>query len=146
MSSEAVDFSEGDSLTVDLNDVEDSSQEAIPKGKYPCVVEECEFTYSQNSGNPMWSMRLEISEGEYAGRKLFCYFVWAGKGLPITKQNISRIAPELLEGPFSPNDPDVISSMLGKQLEARVTVRKVEEGQNPNNVAGLYAAAGDGFV
>lgn len=141
----AVDFSEGDSLVVDFNQVEDTAFEALPKGMYPCTIAECEFTYSQSSGNPMWTMQLEVAEGEYAGRKLFNHLVFAGKGLGITKQNLSRIKPDLLEGPFDPSDEEVIASMLGLGVKARVTVRKYE-GEDRNNVQGLFPGDGDGFV
>lgn len=141
----AVDFSEGDSLVVDFNQVEDTAFEALPKGMYPCTIAECEFTYSQSSGNPMWTMQLEVAEGEYAGRKLFNHLVFAGKGLGITKQNLSRIKPDLLEGPFDPSDEEVIASMLGLSVKARVTVRKYE-GEDRNNVQGLFPGDGDGFV
>ena len=142
---EAVDFSEGDSLTVDFNSVEDTSFEVLPKALYPCTISECEFTYSQASGNPMWTLQLEVSEGEFAGRKLFNHLVFAGKGLGITKQNLARIKPELLEAPFSPDDEEVIAGMLGLAVKARVTQRKYE-GEMRNNVQGLFAGEGDGFV
>lgn len=141
----AVDFSEGDSLVIDFNDVEDTSFEALPRGSYPCVIAECDFTYSQASGNPMWTMQLEVSEGEYAGRKLFNHLVFKGAGLGITKQNLTRIAPELMEGPFDPRDEAIIASMLGKEVVAKVTVRDWE-GSKRNNVQGLYPGAGDSFV
>jgi len=141
----AVDFSDGDSLVVDFNEVEDTAFEALPKGMYPCVIAECEFGYSQSKGNPMWTMQLEVSEGEYAGRKLFNHLVFKGAGMGITKQNLARIAPELLESAFSPDDEEVIAAMLGKAVKAKVTVRKYE-GEMRNNVNGLFAGEGDGFV
>lgn len=142
---EAVDFSAGEALSVDLSTVEDTGFEALPKGMYSCTIAECEFTYSQSSGNPMWTIQLEVNEGEHAGRKLFNHLVFAGKGLPITKQNLSRIAPELLAGPFDPQDPEVIGSLLGRGVKAKVTIRKYE-GTDRNNVQGLFPGDGDGFV
>ncbi len=141
----AVDFSEGDSLSVNLAEVEDTAFEALPKGTYPCTIAECEFTFSQAKGNPMWTLQLEVSEGEFAGRKLYNHLVWAGAGLGITKQNIGRIAPELLEGPFDCDDEEVIASMLGRQVTAKVTQR-MYEGSMRNNVTGLFPGGGDGFV
>ncbi|KKM27260.1 hypothetical protein LCGC14_1576560 [marine sediment metagenome] len=135
----AVDFSEGDSLMVDLNDVEDVTFEALPRAIYPCVIAECEFNYSQASSNPMWTLVLEVSDGEYTGRKLYSHLVFAGKGLPITKRQLARIAPELFEGPFDPEDENVIASMLGKNIRAKVTQRKYE-GEWTNNVRDLFPA------
>lgn len=134
-----VDFSEGDSLMVDLNNVEDVSFEAMPRAIYPCVVSNNEFTYSQNSGNPMWTLTLEVEDGEYAGRNLWSHLVFAGKGLPMTKRQLSRIAPELMDGPFDPQDEQVIGSLLGRRIRAKVAIRMFE-GEKRNNVRDLYPA------
>ncbi len=143
---EAVDFSQGDSLMVDLNDVPDVSFEAMPRGIYPCVIAECTFEYSQNAGNPMWTVVMEVSDGEYAGRKLYSHMVFAGKGLPMTKRQLARIAPELFEGAFNPEDQDVIDKMLGKALNVKTRPRKWE-GVMRDNVQDLFPASeeGDGF-
>ncbi len=139
---EAVDFSQGDSLMVDLNDVEDVTFEALPKGIYPCVIAECEFSYSQAAGNPMWTLVMEVSDGDYTGRKLFSHLVFAGAGLPITKRQLQRIAPELFEGAFNPEDEDIIQSMLGRAIQAKTAPRKYE-GVMRDNVRDLFAASED---
>jgi len=140
-----VDFSEGDSLMVDFNDVEDVSFEALPVAIYPVTISDCEFTYSQSSGNPMWTLQLEVRDGEYAGRKLFSHLVFAGKGMPITKRQLMRIVPDLIATAFDPQDPDIIAQMLGLDLRAKVTVRKYE-GRDTNNVRDLFPDEGDGFL
>ncbi len=140
---EAVDFSEGDSLMVDLNDVEDVTFEALPRGIYPCVIAECEFSYSQAKGNPMWTLVLEVSDGEFTGRKLYSHLVFKGAGLPITKRQLQRIAPELFDSAFNPEDEAVIASMLGRNINAKTAPRKYE-GEMRDNVRDLFAASEDG--
>lgn len=141
-----VDFSEGESLMVDFNDVEDVKFEALPVGIYPVQIADCEFTYSQSSGNPMWTLKLEVRDGEYANRVLFTHLVFAGKGLPITKRQLTRIAPDLISSPFDPEDPDVIAQMLGIDLRAKVTIRKYE-GRDTNNIRDLFPdEGGDDFL
>ncbi len=137
---EAVDFSEGDSLMVDLNEVEDVTFEALPRGIYPAVIAECTFEYSQSAGNPMWTLVLEVSDGEYTGRKLYSHMVFLGPGLPITKRQLLRIAPELFDGPFNPEDEEVINSMLGKNLNVKTRPRKYD-GQMRDNVQDLFPAS-----
>lgn len=139
---DAVDFSEGDSIMVDLNAVEDVSFEALPKGIYPCVIAECDFSYSQASGNPMWTLVMEVTDGDYAGRKLFSHLVFAGAGLPITKRQLSRIAPELFDSAFDPEDDDVIQGMLGKNVMAKTAPRKYE-GVMRDNVRDLFGPSED---
>ncbi len=134
-----VDFSEGDSLMVDLNDVEDSSFEVMPKAMYPCIIDELEFSISQSGGNPMWTYKLEIEDGEFAGRTLFCHHVFRGKGLPITKRQLERIAPELLENPFDPQDQEVMDSLVGRRIKVKVGHQRYE-GETRNNVKDFYPA------
>ena len=141
-------FSEGDELTVDLNAIEDVNFEIMPRGKYGCQITECEFGISNSGGNPMWSMVMEVEEGEFAERTLFLHWVWAGKGIGYTKRQAARIAPELMEEgyTFDPQDEEVIESMIGKRLMARVTTKKYE-GEMRNNVADVFAPAdGGGFL
>lgn len=139
----AVDFSQGDSLMVDFSSTEDlGERDVLPRAFYPCVITENEFTYSQSKGTPMWTLALEVRDGEYAGRKLYTHLVMAGKGLPFTKRTLARIAPELLESAFNPEDADVIASMLGKNVRAKVTVG-VYDGEKTNSVRDLYADEGD---
>ena len=143
---EAVSFEEGASLVVDMSGVDEAQEfEAIPAGMYPCQIIENEFGYSQSKGTPMWTLVLEVSEGEYAGRRLWNHMVMAGKGMPFTKKDLAQIAPELLENPFSADDAEVVASMLGKDVIAKVKIQ-FREGEKQNNVRGLFAAdEGDGF-
>lgn len=140
---EPVDFSAGDSLMVDLNDVEDASFELLPNALYPCVISECVFDFSQSAGNPMWSLVLEVTDGEYTGRKLYTHLVFAGKGMPYTKRQLARIAPELFDGPFNPEDDDVVATMPGKNVSAKVSKQKWE-GEWRNNIRDLFAARDEG--
>ncbi len=135
---EALTEEDGDGTIIDLNEVEDDAGfEVMPSGMYDCVVESLEFEHSQSKGNPMWSWVLEITEGEYAGRKLFFHTVFKGPGLPITKKAISRVAPELMSGPFNPEDEESIDQVLGKNCRARVNQRKYQ-GEMRNNVRELF--------
>ena len=141
-----VTFTPGDSLMVDLNEVEDASFELMPRAKYNAQIVECEFEVSQSGGNPMWSMRADVDEGDYEGRALFLHWVWAGKGLPFTKKQAARIAPELLEEAFDPQDEGVIESMIGRRITLKVSTRKYE-GEMRNNVTDVFALEeGEGFM
>ena len=122
---EAVGFEEnGEELVVDLSSVEDAGFELIPKGAYPCEITNCEFTHSQSKGTPMWAMEVTLTgDGEFSGRKLFTYMVWAGKGLPMTKRTVAQALPELLENPFKPDDEDLLEALLGRPLTVRVGVQ-----------------------
>ncbi len=147
---DAVDFTEGvgeESVVVDLSDIdEDAGYEIIPRATYPVTISSAEFAHSQRSGKPMWTLQLEIEDGEYAGRTLFHHVSFSEKALPRTKKTISRILPELLEGPFNPEEVADDGKLLGIRCRAVVTVTRYE-GSNRNNVKELLEAeGGDDFV
>ncbi len=146
---DAVDFEggENESVIVDLSAVdEDAGYEIIPRAKYPVTIAAAEYAHSQRSGKPMWTLQLEIEGGEYAGRILFHHVSFSEKALPRTKKTISRIIPELLEGPFEPEEIADDGKLLGIRCIAVVTITRYE-GQNRNNVKELLEAGdGDEFV
>ena len=148
---EGVDIGGGDQtsgLMVDLNEVEDQAFECAPRGMYNCVVDELAFEYSQASGNPMWSWRLEVEDGEHIGKKFFFHTVFAGKGLPRTKKTLKAVKPDLFDAPFDPETIAANGDMIGLRVRARVDIRKYE-GEDRNNVKDLYAAeegSGDDFM
>lgn len=122
-------------LMIDFAGVSDeAARPVIPRGMYPAVVDDLTFGFSQSSGNPMWTWRFEITgDGEYAGRKLFFHTPFVENMLPRVKKVISRIAPELLEGPFSPEEIANNGTLLGKACQIRVDVRPYE-GKPSNNI------------
>lgn len=137
---------QGDGGLVDFNDTEDGDFELMPRAMYNCIVEELEYTRSEKSENAMWAWVLEVEDGEFAGRKLFFYTVFEGKGKPRTKKILSRVAPELLESPFDPQQIADDGILLGRRVRARVGTNRYE-GEMRNNVKDLFEAEdSDGFV
>lgn len=143
------DDNEGDSLMVNLSEVQAQSFEPIPKGKYPVVIEECEFQISKSSGKPMWAMRFGVTEGEYANRKLFMYMSFSEKALPSTKGNLVHIGPEFLEGNFDPRKVANEGTLIGRTCIAVVAMEKGQDDQERNVIKGLRASgtagSDDGF-
>lgn len=143
---EGVNIDDGDSseggCVVDFSKVDEVTEfEAIPRGKYPCVVDSLEFDYSQSKGNPMWTWTLEVEDGEFAGRKLFFHSTFHEKGLPFAKKTLAAVAPHLLEKPF---DAEVVADsgdLVGLRVTADV-IQKKFEGRMRNNVRNLTAASG----
>jgi hypothetical protein len=92
----------------------------VPKGIYPGEIDTVEFGMSNNSGAPMFTVQIGIADGEYKGRKLYTYLSFSQKALPFTKATIARIAPELLQGPFNPQEIADSGKLLGKPCRIRV--------------------------
>jgi hypothetical protein len=121
-------------LVVDLAGVEEFKYELLPKGKYTVIVEDNEFAYSKASGKPMWSLRLNVIDEEYRNRKLFTIFSFAEKALPGTKAALAVLAPELLSQPFRVDDPEVVTSIIGKYGKVQVAIEKQEGYDEQNRV------------
>ncbi len=139
-------FADGDedSLMINLSNVEAMSFEAIPKGTYPVVVEECEFQISKSSGKPMWNVKFSITEGEFTNRKLWTYMSFSEKALPMTKTNIGVLAPELLDGAFNPKTVADEGTLVGRTAIARVAIEKGQDGNDDRNVIKGLKASGTG--
>lgn len=139
------------SMTFDLNNVEEvSSFEVIPKGTYNAVVEEFEFTTSQSSGNPMIKAVYSLTEGEFADRKIFDYYLLAGEGakysMPRLKKLLVVTCPEQDLSSFNPSTFCDSGIIIGREcaLQLTVTTQKKGEykGEKRNNVRDILAASG----
>lgn len=113
-------FEDGGSLVIDLSNIEGLKFEAIPKGIYPAVVDQCEYKMSKSSGHPMLEFIFEISEGEYNGRKLYFYASFSPKALSGTKTSLQRIEPTIFNGPFKPKEVAESGQLLGKPVRLKI--------------------------
>lgn len=137
-------------MVFNLNEVEEqsSSFEVLPKGTYNAIVEEFEFTTSQSSGSPMIKCVYSITDGEYADRKIFDYYVLAGEGakyaLPRLKQLITRVVPEEDSTSFNPVKFAESGVIINRQCKITLgiqTQKKGEyKGEKRNNVREILAA------
>lgn len=134
----------GDSSTIDWNTVEDTTFELIPKGQYNCTIYEAEYELSQQSGQPMWSLGLEVAGGDHDGHKLRSFLSFSEKALPMTKGNIGRIAPQMLEmDDFNPANEELLSTLIDQTVVAEVSINRYQ-GERRNNVRRLMAADNTG--
>ena len=132
------------SVAVDLSNVEEASFEALPVATYDAVVYDCEFKYSQNSGAPMWSMQLQIVGGEYDNRRVFDNISFSEKALPFTKKTLGVIAPELLSGPFNPEE--AAAEMRGKQVKFKTKIETYEGNKQTRIKQYLPLGGADAFM
>lgn len=135
-------------IMIALDDVQEQSFEAIPKGIYPVVIEQVEYQLSKSSGQPMWNVRLGVTDGEYTNRKLFTFISFSPKALPGTKGTIRVIAPHLLQGQFNPKQIAEDGELIGIQCRVKVSI-ETYEGQDRNRVQRFMAGSDSqnaGFV
>jgi hypothetical protein len=58
--------------------------EPVPEGTYTCRVAKVEEKQTRH-GHDMWTLRLEIEDGEFAGRSIFDRMVFSKAALPRAK-------------------------------------------------------------
>jgi len=136
-------FEEGGNLVVNLAGIQEAKYEAIPRGIYNAEIDTVEYGMSANSGNPMLTLQLAITEGDYQGRKLYTYWSFSQKALPFTKAAMQRIAPELLTAKFDPQKVADEGQLLGKPCRVRVTIEDYQ-GEPRSRVAQVLAPATQG--
>lgn len=137
-----------DGMVFDLSDVSEPSFELLPKGTYNAVVEEVELTTSK-AGSPMLVATYTITDGEFAERKLYDYFVLSGKGaefaLPKLKAFLNRVCPEVNMGAFNPAKFAEEAVAVGKQCQLKITIttqKKGEyKGEKRNSIQEVLASA-----
>ncbi|HNQ97314.1 MAG TPA: DUF669 domain-containing protein [Treponemataceae bacterium] len=122
---------------------EDAGPECMPRGVYDVIIDEVTYGISQRSGNPMWTWKFEVEEGDYANRKLFFHTPFIENSLPRLKKILGRIAPELIETPFDPEALANEAYFSGKRCRVRVDISKYE-GQNRNSVKDVLPPSEEG--
>lgn len=124
-----------DGLVVNLSSVEELKFDPIPAGTYDVVIEDNQFSMSKSSNKPMWNLKINVINGDYDGRKLFEILSFSEKALPGTKARLAVLAPNLLEGDFTVNDPETVASLIGKRASVKVAIGKgTDEYPDPRNV------------
>jgi hypothetical protein len=141
-------------LVFNLNDVEeDKGFELLPKGTYAAVVDELEFGES-STGNPMFTVKYKIVEGEFEKRVLFDYWVLAGNGkdfgLGKLKKFLNRVVPEANMASFNPQAFADEGTAIGRELQVVVNITTQKKGdykgEKRNQVKDILAATSGSFV
>jgi hypothetical protein len=143
-----------DNMVINLDEVQEQSFEALPKGTYSAAIEKLDYQLSKSSGKPMWNVQLSVTDGPYSGRKLFTFVSFSEKALPGTKAAIKVIAPNLLSGNFNPREVAESQDLIGTEVRVRVGIQeyegtdrnRIQAWMKPLQAGGGGSGAGDGFV
>ncbi len=70
-------------MRIDFTEIEDvESFVNVPPGQYVCQIAEVKSSHARD-GTPRWVMRLDVADGEFAGRIAGWDFLhWNDRGLP----------------------------------------------------------------
>lgn len=109
-------------MEIDFSQVEDTEDYAtVPAGVYACRVAEVREGYTRD-GDRRWGMRLEVAEGEYAGRTAgWDGISWSERGLQRAKFVLSKLGFDTA-GRLEVDAPDLIgcTAWIEWRLEDRV--------------------------
>lgn len=108
----------------DFSQIQDiDSYVSIPEGAYVCRIAEVREGLSRD-GSPRWSVRLEVSRGEYAGRTAgWDSLTWSDRGIRRVKRVLESLGIDV-RGPV-----EIVSSdLLGREAHL---LFQAEEREDP---------------
>ncbi|NOT31196.1 MAG: hypothetical protein HOP15_12170 [Planctomycetes bacterium] len=134
-------------MKLDFSTIEDSeSFISIPEGTYLCRIAEVRESLTRD-GSPRWSLRLEVAEGDYAGRTAaWDSLVFSERGLPRVKHVLALLGfdvtgtVELLPGDLV--DLRARAQCMIEEYEDRLTGKRQRRLRVP--YSGYESANGNG--
>jgi hypothetical protein len=119
-----------------------TSYDPLPKGKYETTIYDIQqdtVKSGDNAGKPRWKVQLKVVSGQYENRRLFTLIPLYVAGDFWKTQSFFEALGYSLKGNFSVPET---SELLGKPINARVTIREAQ-GDYPadNNVSGFEPGA-----
>lgn len=137
-------YKDGESLVVDLSNVQEMKFETIPKGIYNAEVDQVDYVAeSANSGKPMLEHTFRITDGEFQNRKLKYWTSFSPKALQGSKTALLRLDPELFNGPFKPEEVAASGQLLQKKVRIKVDIGDYQ-GREVSRIAYLLPANKEG--
>ena len=120
-------------MQVDFSHVVDvESYISIPEGTYVCRIAEVRSGITRD-GSPRWAVRLEVADGEYAGRTAaWDGLVWSERGLPRVKRILQWMGFDVSGAlDISPDD------LVGRRLRAQLVAEEREDPTTGSKVSRL---------
>jgi len=119
-----------------------TSYDPLPKSKYETTIYDIQqdtVKSGDNAGKPRWKVQLKVVSGQYENRRLFTLIPLYVAGDFWKTQSFFEALGYSLKGNFSVPET---SELLGKPINARVTIREAQ-GDYPadNNVSGFEPGA-----
>lgn len=99
----------------------------LPPGEYVFRILSGEAIESKEKKTPGYKLTLQVSEGEYDGRRCW-HDVWLSKdALPMAKRDLGKIGVTDLEQLDRPLPPGIL-------IRAKIALRKIDDGTEHNRV------------
>lgn len=110
-------------MRVDFSNVDDVQNfVSVPPGTYLCRIAEVRERTTRD-GDPSWSFRLMVDEGEYSGRTAaWDSFSWSERGMSRTKHVMTELGFET-DGVLDVNSED----LMGRRAYVEVLLEERED-------------------
>ncbi len=120
-------------MQVDFSSIEDvESYISIPAGNYHSRVAEVRTSLTRD-GSPRWAMRLEVVQGEFAGRTAaWDGLIWSERGLPRVKTVLECMGFDV-SGPLNIDPADIV----GRQVMAEYIAEEREDPDSGRTISRL---------
>jgi hypothetical protein len=120
-------------MQVDFSEIEDvESFVSIPEGSYVCRIAEVRPSATRD-GSPRWGVRLEVAEGDYAGRTAgWDGWIWSPRGLPRVKRILQCLGYDV-SGTLDVDPEDV----QGRRIRAQFLPEQREDPDTGRVIARL---------
>jgi hypothetical protein len=99
---------------------------SLPPGEYLCRVLSGEL-FQSKQGTPGYKLAMQVTEGEFAGRRCWADWWLTPAALPMTKRDLAKIgitSPEQMERPLP----------LGILVRVKLALRRDDDGNESNKV------------
>lgn len=136
---------ENSNLVLNLDSVDEKAGgfEAMPKGEYEAIVDECELGES-SKGAPMITWKFKITEEPYNKRTLFWYTVLnLDFGKAALKKALIAMGLDIDWANFDVQEFCDNGDAIGMPIRIKVGIQKYE-GEKRNNVKDVMASAEGG--
>lgn len=133
-------------MEINYDDIESINEfKPVPEGTYRCCVADVKEAQTSR-GYPMWKLRLEIEEGEHAGRVIFDRLVFSPAAMRRVKRvcaclglktaGTQELTPEMIVGRYTMVRA-VIEDYIDQEGEARSSNAVPFDGYAPVDDDGL---------
>ena len=120
-------------MQIDFSTIQDvESFVTVPEGVYDCRISEVREG-STRDGSPRWAIRLEVADGDFAGRTVaWDGLAWSERGLPRVKKVLERMGFDV-SGPLdlAPGD------LQGRLVRVQLVTEEREDPQSGQRIARL---------
>jgi hypothetical protein len=98
----------------------------LPKGDYDFRILAGEL-FTSKRGTPGYKLTLEVSEGDFEGRRVWCDFWLTPAALPMTKRDLAKLGVTHLEQLEQPLPPGIL-------IRGKLALRTNDDGTESNRL------------